>query len=206
MHPEETLRRLASNISATIKQSPDVLENRVVDVPGLCGMSFVPTTQKEMVASRPTAFRFTEEIISSNDQSSLQEIFEQFRLVEKSLIWGHAPGYCKDNVGQEFLDNYCHALLTGPDGPLKCESPLGAFVLFGPDTLYKDHSHAPNEVYLALTEGGEWRVGHHSWKQLDAGQTIFIPSNAVHAIRTSTKPLLTFSFWLEPGNMNELEI
>ena len=205
MQAEETLRRLALNISATIQQCRDVLENRVVDVPVLSGAEFIPPDQNGL-KTLPSAFQFVEGLTSLSHRSSMQQIFEQFRIVEKLLIWGHAPGYNKDNVGQEFLDNYCHALLTGPDGPLKCASPLGAFVLFGPDTLYKDHSHAPNEVYLALTGDGEWRVGHHDWKRLDAGQTIYIPSNAVHAIRTSTKPLLTFSFWLEAGEMDEIVI
>ena len=205
MQREQSVRQLAINISSKIQQSPDVLENKSVIVPDLSEAQFEPTSHNE-TEPLPSAYRFVENILSSNDQNSVQEILDQFQRVEKSLIWGHAPGYSKDNVGQDFLDNYCHALLTGPDGPLKCASPLGAFVLFGPDTLYRDHSHTPNEVYLALTGGGEWRVGHHSWKQLDAGQTIYIPSNAVHAIRTTTKPLLTFSFWLEAGDMNEIVI
>jgi len=205
MQREQSVRQLAVNISSKIQQSPDVLENKSVIVPDLSKAQFEPTSHNEM-ESLPSAYRFVENILSSNDQNSVQEILDQFQRVEKLLIWGHAPGYSKDNVGQDFLDNYCHALLTGPDGPLKCASPLGAFVLFGPNTLYRDHSHTPNEVYLALTGGGEWRVGHHSWKQLDAGQTIYIPSNAVHAIRTTTKPLLTFSFWLEAGDMNEIVI
>jgi len=205
MQQEEIVRSLALNISTKIQQSPDVLENNSVIVPNFSKAEFDPATY-DGVESLPSAYRFVEDLLSSSNQNSLREILQQFKCVEKLLVWGHAPGYSKDNVGQEFLDNYCHALLTGPDGPLKCASPLGAFVLFGPNTLYRDHSHAPNEVYLALTGGGEWRVGHHSWKQLDAGQTIYIPSNAVHAIRTSTKPLLTFSFWLEAGDMDEIVI
>ena len=205
MHREETLRRLASNISDTIQQTPDVLEKRTVDVPGLDRVEFA-TPDQNGLSPPPNAFRFVEDITSLKHHSSVQEIIEQFQTVQELLIWGHAPGYNKDNVGQRFLDNYCHALLTGPDGPLKCASPLGAFVLFGPDTLYKDHSHAPNEVYLALTGGGEWRVGDHPWIQLDAGQPIYIPSNAVHAIRTTTRPLLTFSFWLEAGDMETIAI
>jgi len=187
MQPERILRSLALNISTTIQQSPDVLQNRVVDVPNLDGAEFAPPVDNGL-QSPPNAFRLVEGILALHHPDSLREIFELFRIVERSL------------------DSYCHALLTGPDGPLKCVSPLGAFVLFGPDTLYKDHSHAPNEVYLALTEGGEWRVGDSAWRQLGAGQTIFIPSNAVHAIRTTTKPLLTFSFWLEAGDMEEIAI
>lgn len=205
MQREEAVRRLALTISSKIQQTPDVLENKTVNVPDFSAAEFDSTIHNE-IESLPSAYRFVEEFLASNDQNPLQEVLDQFKCVEKFLVWGHAPGYSKDNVGQEFLHNYCHALLTGPDGPLKCASPLGAFVLFGPNTLYRDHSHAPNEVYLALTGGGEWRVGDHSWQQLDAGQTIYIPSNAVHAIRTGSKPLLTFSFWLESGDMDEIVI
>ena len=45
MQAEETLRRLALNISATIQQCRDVLENRVVDVPDLSGAEFIPPDQ-----------------------------------------------------------------------------------------------------------------------------------------------------------------
>ena len=205
MQPEKTLRTLASTISSAIQSSPDVLKNRVVEVPDISSAEFLPTSQCG-VRTPPHAYRFVEDFLSSDHQNPLQKLVEQFRATEDLLIWGQAPGYHQDNVGQAFLDNYCHALLTGPDGPLKCSCPLGAFVLFGPETLYRDHSHAPNEVYLALTDGGEWRVEGHPWKTLTAGQTIFIPAHAVHAIRTGSRPLLTFSFWLDPGDMESIDI
>ena len=202
---EAALRRLAVSIIAAIQSKADILQNKFVEVPDISDAAFDPTCLVE-TSPRPRAYRFVEDFVSMSQDASCNELVEQFHSVEDLLIWGHAPGYDIDNVGQEFLNNYCHALLTGPDGPLKCTSPLGAFVLFGPNTLYKDHSHAPNEVYLALTEGGQWRVGSHGWRQLEAGETIFIPSETVHAIRTNAVPLLTFSFWLEPGDLNLIAI
>lgn len=205
MDPEKNLRHLASSIRAAVHSSPDVLDGHIVDVPTFGDAEYAPSVGVG-VESRPKAHRYVEQFGSSELNPRMNDLIEQFRNTADDLIWGHAPGYTKDNVGQEFLDNYCHALLSGPDGPLKCEVPLGAFVLFGPDTFYKDHSHSPNEVYLALTGGGEWRVGEHAWQKLDPGQTIFIPSNAVHAIRTGSDPLLTFSFWLESADMESIEI
>ena len=64
---------------------------------------------------------------------------------------------------------------------------------------------SPNEVYLTLTGGGQWRVGDYDWLTLQPGETIFIPSNTVHAIRAG-EPLLTFSFWLEEGAMEAIAI
>ena len=202
---ETILRQLAINIIEVIHSRRDVLQNRIVEVPDISGATYEPASLTH-VQPRPLAYRFIEELLLANRGARCNEMIDQFHAVEDQLIWGQAPGYGVDNVGQDFLDNYCHALLTGPDGPLRCAFPLGAFVLFGPNTLYEDHSHAPNEVYLALTGGGQWRVGHHDWRKLEAGETVFIPSETLHAIRTDRTPLLTFSFWLEPGDMQSIAI
>ena len=205
MKSEVLLRNLAESVAVAIQNSTDVLYGKNIEIPDLSHARYTPNEQTGF-ATRPVAHRFIETIASLNQKRSMKNIFDQLRIAEDLVIWGHAPGYNRNNVGQEFLDNYCHALVSGPDGPLDCASPLGAFVLFGPDTLYKDHSHAPNEVYLAVTDGGEWRVGDSEWIPLSQGDTIFIPSNAVHAIRTGANPLLTFSFWLDPGEMDAIEI
>ena len=205
MDTERALRRLASNITDTIRAQPDVLHGRTVDVPSLSGARFDPAGLEGPELPLP-ARRHIDGIEVSSFSSSVSELIRGLRQLESSLIWGHAPGYTEANVGREFLDNYCHALLSGPDGPLRCRSPLGAFVLFGPNTLYREHSHSPNEVYLTLTGGGQWRVGDYDWLTLQPGETIFIPSNTVHAIRAGDEPLLTFSFWLEEGSMDAIAI
>ncbi len=205
MEPELLLRKLATNIAAAVNTRPDVLSSKIVEVPDFSNAHYTPHQHCESVP-RPSACQFLNSVVLLKQHPSMQKIIEQLHNASDLVIWGHAPGYTKETVGQKFLDNYCHALVTGPDGPLTCGFPLGAFVLFGPETFYKDHSHAPNEVYLAVTDGGEWRVGNSGWLPLRAGDTIFIPSNAVHAIRTKDSPVLTFSFWLEAGVMEGIEI
>ena len=202
---EDAVRKLASQIVSAIESDHCAHGGAPVLLPDLCDAVFDPPARKAEEPF-PRAHRFLQSIALSGSEGSPGDLVRQLREVENLLIWGHAPGYTPQNVGQAFLDSYCHALLTGPDGPLRCASPLGAFVLFGPDTLYRDHVHAPNEVYLAVTEGGQWRVGNRGWQALEAGRTIFIPSNAVHAIRSGPSPLLTFSFWLEPGDMGSIAI
>jgi len=203
MNQEQALRHFASDVINCFNAAPDVLHNKNVPIPDLSSSTFTPVAT---VQERPLAHALLNDFEQMDDAHSLQPLVKQLRQLEDDLIWGHAPGYNAKNVGQAFLDNYCHALLTGPDGPLVCDLPLGAFVLFGPHTLYKDHWHKPNEIYLALSSGGQWRVGDDQWRRLDAGQTIFIPSDAVHAIRTKEKPLLTFSFWLDEGDMESIAI
>lgn len=196
------LRNLAENVASAIQSSADVLNSQVVTLPSLQDAQYVPTIPYG-TDRPPVAHQFLKMF---RPEGSVRKIVQQLQALDSALIWGHAPGYDPENVGQKFLDNYCHALITGPDGPLMCNYPLGAFVLFGPGTFYKEHSHAPNEVYLALSDGGQWKVGAHDWQPLNAGQTIFIPSNTVHAIQAGDKPLLTFSFWLEPGEIAEIDI
>ena len=75
MQAEETLRCLALNISATIQQCRDVLENRVVDVPDLSGAEFVPPDQNGL-KTPPSAFQFLEDLTSLSHRSSMQQIFE----------------------------------------------------------------------------------------------------------------------------------
>ena len=202
---EQALRQFALMISKTINAEADVLERRAVDIPDLSSATFETSTISETQV-RPRAYRHVENIESSTLPKQMRSIVDQLRILEALLVWGHAPGYNEDNVGREFLDNYCHALLTSAVGPLKCAAPLGSFVLFGPNTFYKEHHHEPNEVYLALTGGGRWKVGDHPWTQLNPGQTIFIPSNALHSIHAGDEPLLTFSFWLEPGDIHAINI
>ena len=202
---EVAIRHFVSNIIVAIESKPDALQNKLVKIPDVADAIFDSASITE-ISPQLKAYRFVEEFVSLSQGSPTQGLVEQFFALEKLLIWGHASGYNTNNVGQTFLDNYCHALLTGPEGPLKCAAPLGAFVLFGPDTFYKDHSHTPNEVYLALTGGAEWRVDDNDWQQLEAGEIIFIASEATHAIRTHDNPVLTFSFWLEPGDIGAIRI
>lgn len=203
---ETGLRNLVSAVSMAIETRFEVLSGVRLKAPNLEGAAFTPIDQSEATAPKPIAHRFVADIDTADLPQSSRDIVAQIRELEEHLIWGHAPGYTEEKVGREFLDNYCHALLTGPDGPLRCASPLGAFVLFGPGTLYQDHHHAPNEIYLAVTGGGQWKVGQHGWTPLNAGEVIFIPSNAVHAIQAGEEPLLTFSFWLEAGDMHDITV
>ncbi|MEM7504524.1 MAG: dimethylsulfonioproprionate lyase family protein [Pseudomonadota bacterium] len=202
---ECALRALADEVAAAIQGGLDANDGWAVQIPSLDAAVYQPPAEAQTPA-RPYAHRHVAGIRKSRLPSRMQALFEHFSQLENLLIWGHAPGYTEERVGREFLDNYCHALLSGPDGPLVCAAPLGAFVLFGPDTLYKEHHHAPNEVYLAVSGGGEWKVGAHPWTPVAAGQRVFIPSNTEHAIRAGAESLLTFSFWLDEGEMTAISI
>ncbi|MEM7406968.1 MAG: dimethylsulfonioproprionate lyase family protein [Pseudomonadota bacterium] len=199
---EHALRGLVADLLEVVGSGADMRNGQRVAVPDARASVYVGEPSRD----RPCAYRFVDEILARSLGGPVEHLVHRFKMLEDHLIWGHAPGYDADTVGEDFLDNYCHALLTGPDGPLRCDAPLGAFVLFGPHTFYREHHHAPNEVYLALSGGGQWQVEGAAWQILEAGQTIFIPSGAVHAIRAGEEPLLTFSFWLEPGDMLEIAI
>jgi hypothetical protein len=54
---------------------------------------------------------------------------------------------------------------------------------------YPDHSHPPDELYLALSEG-EWRRGGEAWFSPGLGGTVRNPPGVSHAMRSGETPLL----------------
>ena len=122
MDPETELRLLASKIKSVIHSKPDVLGGHIAHVPDLSTAKFEISVDT-VLEPRPKAYQYVEQFESMVRSPEIKELIKQLQDVEDNLIWGHAPGYTKDNVGQEFLDNYCHALLSGPDGCLLYTSP-----------------------------------------------------------------------------------
>ena len=80
------------------------------------------------------------------------------------------------------------------------------FLLLGPHTEYRDHSHAPREVYLVLTAGPQWRVDGGDWFAVEPGQVVFHPSRQLHALRARSTPLLVFAAWLDRGERAAIAI
>ena len=122
------------------------------------------------------------------------------------IRWTQNAAYDEARVGRQLLDNYAYACLTGPDGPLACEVPLGGYLLLAPNTQYVDHRHAPREIYLVLTPGARWSLDGGEWFEVEAGELIVHEPWQMHAVRTGTEPLLAFAAWLERGDRCAIEI
>lgn len=129
----------------------------------------------------------------------LAELVDKFEAILPELRWSQNPNYTEANCSRAFLDGYAYAAFSGPQGPIHLEAPRGGFMLMGPNVDYADHSHAPREVYLALTPAS-WRLDQGEWFEVDAGDLVFHDAWQMHGMRTGATPFLAFAGWVEKGS------
>jgi Dimethlysulfonioproprionate lyase len=67
--------------------------------------------------------------------------------------------------------------------------------LMAPGIAYQDHSHPPEEVYLALSRGF-WRHEAGAWHEPGLGGIFYNPRGITHAMRSSCEPFL--AIWCLP--------
>lgn len=125
--------------------------------------------------------------------SPLPEIANAFTTLEPRLNWGRRKGASPQN--QQFYDGHANAMLIGPGGIEQREDVMVGVSLMAPNTLYPDHNHPPEEVYLAFTDG-EWWNADMAWTRPGPGGIIYNPPGILHAMRSGDRPFL--ALWLLP--------
>lgn len=123
----------------------------------------------------------------------LPEIGQAFAALEGQLGWWRRKGVSA--MDQPFYDGHANAMLIGPGGLEQREDVMVGVSLMAPAIQYPDHSHAPEEVYLAFTEG-EWWNSDMEWTEPGPGGLIYNPPGILHAMRSGSKPFL--ALWLLP--------
>lgn len=111
----------------------------------------------------------------------------------EELRWGQT--YEASDFGPRFLDNYGWVEIFGTRGHFAIDTIAGGFLLLGPDTLYPDHHHLAEEIYIPLSGAAFWRMGSGDFIERAAGEIIHHPSNVSHAMRTGRAPLLALYLW-----------
>lgn len=89
----------------------------------------------------------------------------------------------------DFHEGHANAIYIGPGGFEKRTDVLVGASLMGPRLQYPDHSHPPEEIYLAMGAGG-WRRNNEDWSFPLAGQLFYNTPNVIHAMVTQERPLL----------------
>ncbi len=114
--------------------------------------------------------------------------------VEPELSWTLRARAAAE--GPQFLNGHANAMIIGPGG-LEVRSDVWVGVsLMAPNTRYPDHSHPPEEVYVALSPG-EWRQQGGPWHSPGIGGLVYNPPNIVHSMRSADRPLLALWFlWI----------
>jgi mannose-6-phosphate isomerase-like protein (cupin superfamily) len=119
-------------------------------------------------------------------------LLEAFRAVEPQLTWGRRKGDLGDD---RFRACHANAMLAGPGGLEPREDVQVGVSLMAPNTSYPVHHHAPEEVYLVLSDG-EWWNEVEGWYRPGMGGTVYHRPDLRHATRSGSKPLL--ALWALP--------
>jgi hypothetical protein len=116
--------------------------------------------------------------------------------IEDDLRWQQNPAYSDGAMGRSgYMDGYAYAEIIGPNGFFPGNDFLLGFLLLGPRRLYREHYHPAPELYWMLTGPSNWKRGAGGWEQLEAGDMRWHQPFVVHAIETSSQPLLCLWAW-----------
>jgi hypothetical protein len=94
-----------------------------------------------------------------------------------------------------FWNGHANAMILGPGG---LEERSGIWVgatVMAPGTVYMDHDHPPEEVYLSLAPG-EWWNAQMDWTDPGPTGAIYNPPGIRHAMRAGQTPFL--ALWYLP--------
>ena len=111
--------------------------------------------------------------------------------------WRHT--YTADEVGQNFLDNYCWFELAGPYGHFHSAQARLTVGYWGPGLFYPRHDHEPAELYSVLAGQALFHADGEADQTLGAGDTRLHNPSQPHALTTQDQPVLTFVFWRGEG-------
>ena len=116
-----------------------------------------------------------------------------FFALEPDLLWMRRKGSNTQN--EQFHDGHANAMLIGPGGLEQRDDVWAGVTVLAPHVRYIDHSHPPEEVYLAFTRGEWWNSGM-DWTEPGPGGLIYNPPAILHAMRSGAQPML--ALWILP--------
>ncbi|MEH6630303.1 MAG: dimethylsulfonioproprionate lyase family protein [Halopseudomonas aestusnigri] len=117
---------------------------------------------------------------------SLNRIAGALLAIEPKLKW-YRPTILNRPTDDGY-DSIVNAILIGPNGLEQRDDVMIGLTIMGPQTLYPNHQHLPEEIYRVLSEG-EWRQNDGPWHEPGLGGTVYNLSNIVHAFRSKSRPL-----------------
>ena len=121
------------------------------------------------------------------DDEPVARLAGALRALDPQLEWtvrGNAA-----EVGEPFRSRHANAYLIGPGGPEHRRDVWMGVSLMAPNINYPYHDHAPEEVYVALSEGG-WQQSADPWVEPGIGGLIYNPPGIRHAMRSGVTPFL----------------
>lgn len=140
----------------------------------------------------PVCGLYFESVLAAKaEQPPLNILLQHFAVLETQLEWKCRSTY-DNSASVNFPMGHANTMIVGPGG-LEDRSDvwLGA-TLMAPNVQYPDHDHAPEEIYLVLSDG-EFMQGDSGWFTPGMGGSFYNPPGIRHAMRSGEGPL--FAFW-----------
>ena len=124
----------------------------------------------------------------SSSNLSLIDHAQALSALAPQLTWWHRTA----NVlpGSSFATAHANAIVVGKGGLEERDDVSVGISLMAPDFQYPEHHHPPEEVYLVLSQGC-WQKNGGDWIEPGVGGLVYNPGNMVHAMRSTSEPLLT---------------
>lgn len=125
----------------------------------------------------------------------IRDLADALAAIEPRLAWYRSAS--AREAGPDFLDGHANAVVLGDEGLEPAGAVAVGISLVAPGILYPRHRHAPEEVYVVLSEGS-WMASDGPFRRRGPGDLAHTPPGAWHAMRAGTVPLL--AIWcLSPG-------
>lgn len=99
------------------------------------------------------------------------------------------------HASPDFLSRHANAMLIGPGALEERDDVWIGLSLMAPETRYPDHTHPPEEVYIALSQG-DFLHGEEDWTPRAPGQTFHNTPGIRHAMQSGPAPFL--ALWCLP--------
>jgi len=134
--------------------------------------------------------------------ADLAALLDAFRAIEPDLEWVRRAAY-DESASANFPDGHANTMILGPAGLENRTDVWFGASLLAPRVRYTDHSHAPEETYLVLSEG-EFRHGDSDWFTPGIGGSFYNPPLIEHTMRSGEAPLFAFwALWVEPSRSSD---
>ena len=128
--------------------------------------------------------------------ASVVQHAKAMRQLSRQLLWWRRPN--PDSLSEPFATGHANATVVGPRGLEQRNDIWVGISLMAPEICYPVHHHAPEEVYLVLSEG-EWQQAG-VWHEPGIGGVVHNPPDVLHAMSSGPRPLLaTWCLWLDSG-------
>jgi hypothetical protein len=157
-----------------------------------------PASRRERPGSRlPVCDHLDAALAIETGNVTLDRLIDAFRAIEPDLEWTRRASF-DASASANFVDGHANAMILGPAGLENRRDVWFGVSLLAPHVRYTDHSHAPEEVYLVLSDG-EFRQGDADWFTPGAGGSFYNPPLITHAMRSADTPLFAFwALWAQP--------